>query len=175
MAKAARHARRRETRSNRPYARMARVNELCHQIVAEELERLDDERLDLVTVTHVSIDPDLRRGVVEITALNGDDAAAVEVLEEHRARLQGAIGRQARLKRTPELHFRADVVVRTGQRIESVLHDVGDAPEVEVPDVYKVWVEVDAGRADPGGTQDDGGDGDTDVASADQPAAEGVE
>src|SRR3712207_1752556 len=102
MAKAARHARRRDIPSSRPYARMARVNELCHQIVAEEIERLDDERLDLVTVTHVAIDPDLRRGVIDITALGGDDAAAVEVLEEHRTRIQGAIARQARLKRTPE-------------------------------------------------------------------------
>jgi len=38
------------------YDRMARVNELCREILAEELERIDDERLELVTITHVGID-----------------------------------------------------------------------------------------------------------------------
>jgi ribosome-binding factor A len=124
MARGSKHARRGDEGAGRPYSRMARVNELCHQIVAEELERLDDDRLDLVTVTHVSIDRDLRRGIVEITALGGDDAASVEVLEEHRVRLQSAIARQARLRRTPELHFRPDVSLRTGERVDEILRTV---------------------------------------------------
>ena len=41
------------TGAARGYPRAARVNELCREILAEEVERIDDERLDLVTVTHV--------------------------------------------------------------------------------------------------------------------------
>ena len=108
----------------RAYSRMARVNELCHQIVADELERIDDERLELVTVTHVEVDPDLRRATVEFTSLADDDGPVTEALAEHRVKLQGAIGRQARLKRTPELQFRPDDVIRTGVRIEQLLREV---------------------------------------------------
>jgi ribosome-binding factor A len=42
--------------SARPVPRTARLNELLRQIVAEELERIDDERLELVTITNVDVD-----------------------------------------------------------------------------------------------------------------------
>ena len=106
----------------RRFPRMARVGELCREIIADELERIADERLPLVTVTHVEIDPDLRHGKVFWSSLGEDDEAVVaEVLDEHRADLQRAIARQARLKRTPELSFRLDPVVATGNRIEELL------------------------------------------------------
>ena len=43
---------------DRRYPRTARVNELVREVVAEELERIDDERLELVTVTGVDVEPD---------------------------------------------------------------------------------------------------------------------
>lgn len=105
------------------YPRMARVNELCREIVAEELERLDDERLDLVTITHVGVDPDLRRATVEFSRLGEEEGEAAEALADHRTRLQAAIGRQARLKRTPELSFRVDQVIHSSARIEQLLRE----------------------------------------------------
>ncbi|MBW3574421.1 MAG: ribosome-binding factor A [Actinobacteria bacterium] len=107
----------------RRFPRSARVNELCREIVAEELERIDDPRLELVTITHIGVDPDLRRAVVEFSRLGqGEDEAAV-ALAEHRVRLQAAIGRQARLRRTPELSFRLDEAIRTAARIEQLLRE----------------------------------------------------
>jgi ribosome-binding factor A len=99
------------------------VNELVREIVAEELERIDDERLALVTVTFVRVDPDLRNALVEYARLGQDEEEAGEALAEHRIALQAAIGRQARLKRTPELHFRVDSSIAFGARIEELLHD----------------------------------------------------
>ena len=107
----------------RQYPRTARVNELCQEIVAEELERIDDERLELVTITHVGVDPDLRRALVEFSSLGEDEPEAAEALAEHRLRLQAAIGRQARLKRTPELRFKADELIGRSTRIEELLRD----------------------------------------------------
>ena len=57
----------------------------------------------------------------------------LEALGEARRRLQAAIGRQARMKRTPELSFRPDPAVRSGERIDSILRDIepgegGDEP-----------------------------------------------
>ena len=109
----------------RQYPRTARVNELCREILADELERLDDDRLVLVTITHVSVDPDLRHAVVEFSSLGEREDEALEGLDEHRHRLQSAIARQARLKRTPELRFTLDTVIARGARIEELLRDEG--------------------------------------------------
>lgn len=103
------------------YPRTARVSELCREILADELERLDDDRLELVTITHVQVDPDLRHATVEFASLGEGEEAAAEALAEHRVRLQAAIARQARLKRTPELRFRVDRVIEYGSRIEELL------------------------------------------------------
>ena len=107
----------------RRYPRSARVNEVLREVLAEELERLADadDRLSLLTVTAVQADPDLHQATVLFATL-GDDAA--EALGEARVRLQAAIGRQVRMKRTPRLAFVADPAVASGQRIEDILHEI---------------------------------------------------
>jgi len=108
---------------DRRYPRTARVNELVREVVAEELERIGDERLELVTVTGVDVEPDLRRATVWFTSLTeGVD----DILGEHRVRLQAAIGRQARMKRTPELVFRRDPAIASGRRVEDILRKLQD-------------------------------------------------
>jgi len=120
---------RRSAGTARHYPRTARLNQLGREIVADEIERLDDDRLGFLTVVGVEVEPDLRRAVVWYTALDESEADAdlLAALDEHRARLQAAIARQARLKRTPELSFRPDTVVRQAERVEQILRDLGDA------------------------------------------------
>jgi ribosome-binding factor A len=124
----------------RDYPRTARLNHLVHEIVAEELERLDDDRLGFFTVVAVEVEPDMRRATVWYTSLSeGDDPdapgsaaaeeadgrAVVDALADHRPRLQSAIARQAHLKRTPELVFRPDTVIRQAERLEQILREIG--------------------------------------------------
>ncbi len=104
--------------------RSSRLNELLREIIAEELNRIDDERLDWVSITHVRTDRSLDRAVVMFTAALGeaeDEIALVEVFEEHRKRLQAAIGRQTNLRRTPPLLFEPDLHLRNASRIEDLL------------------------------------------------------
>ena len=110
----------------RHYPRTARINELLREVVAEALERLSDsdERLALLTVTGIETEPDLRTATVFLSSLPDE---AVEALDEHRVRLQAAIGRQVRLKRTPQLSFAPDPAVLSGERIEEVLRKVREA------------------------------------------------
>lgn len=116
-------ARRGAPRNQPRYPRTARLNELLREIVAEAVERLDDDRFELVAVTQVVVDRDLNEAVVYFDTLGGpdDDAEVLEAFTEHRVKLQGAIGRQARLKRTPHLTFAADDVERGAERIEGIL------------------------------------------------------
>lgn len=108
------------------FPRTARVNHVLQEVIAEELERVsgDDPRLELVTVTGVEVDPDLRHATVWLSSLS---AAAAEALAEDRVRLQSAIAGQVRLKRTPQLSFAADPAVESGNRIEDIIRRL--APE----------------------------------------------
>ena len=113
----------------RDYPRMARVNTLLQEILGDEIERIDDDRLELLTVTGVVCEPDLRRAIVSYDSLRGPDAddEVIEALGAHRPRLQRAVARQARLKRTPELRFEPDAAIRAGERIDEVLRGIGPA------------------------------------------------
>lgn len=108
---------------SRAYPRKARLSALIREIVAEELEKVTDldEDLGLLTVTAVEADADLGNATVYLASLSEEVA---ERLETHRGRLQGAINRQVRLKRTPHLRFKADPAIESGLRIEQVLHDL---------------------------------------------------
>lgn len=109
--------------TSRQYPRTARLNELLREIIADELERIDDDRLQNLAITSVAIEGDLRHAAVFFDSLEGEDGD-VEILgalAELRWRLQGAIGREARMKRTPELSFHPDPAVREGAHIESLL------------------------------------------------------
>jgi ribosome-binding factor A len=117
------------------FPRTARLNELCREILADELERMDDERLELVTITHVEVEPDLRHALVDFSSLGEAEEEAMAALVDNRARLQSAIGRQARLKRTPELRFSVDRVIEEGARIEALLRERPlPAPDIRAPE-----------------------------------------
>jgi ribosome-binding factor A len=101
------------------------VNRVLQEVVADALERVsdDDDRLSLVTVTSIEVDPALRHA--RVFYASREDGVA-EALDEQRVRLQAAIGRQMRLKRTPQLSFVPDPAVSTGQQIESILRRLRD-------------------------------------------------
>lgn len=107
------------------YARTARVNQLLREIVADELERIGDvdPRVGLLTVTGVVTDADFQRATVYLASLSPE---AAEALDEDRVRLQAAIARQVRLRRTPLLRFVADPAIETGTRIEEIIRRFDD-------------------------------------------------
>lgn len=114
-------------KSNRDYPRSARLGELLRQIIADEMERLDDERLDFVGIASVDVDNDMFQANVWFTTLDLDpaaSAAAMEAFGEHKGRLKSAIGRQARVRRVPNLSFAPDPAIQAGERVESILRDI---------------------------------------------------
>ena len=116
-------SRRGGTRNVPKYPRVARVNQLLQEVIAEAIEEFsqDDSRLELTTVTSVEAEPNLQTAIVWIANLTSESA---EALEEYRKKIQGAVASQVRLKRTPQLKFLQDQGVVHGGRIEEILRQL---------------------------------------------------
>jgi ribosome-binding factor A len=109
-------------RPPRKFSRSLRVNEVVRQSLADELERMADPRLELVTITGVEVSPDLRHAIVYYGALDQPDVD--DALRSASPRLRSALGREVRMKYVPALHFREDPSIEAGQRIEQILRDL---------------------------------------------------
>lgn len=107
------------------YPRSARVGETLREIIADELVRIDDERLSFVTVTGIEVDNELNRAHVYFDSLSGEEAdeEIIEALTHHRGRLQSSIAKQIRAKKTPILDFRPDIALRSAERIDDILRE----------------------------------------------------
>ena len=108
-------------RPHRRYARTLRVNEVVHEVLADELERCSDPRLTMVTVTGVEVSPDLRHATVFYAALGRQDDATRAALRSAAPHLRARLGEEVRLKYLPKLHFREDPAIEQGQRVEEFL------------------------------------------------------
>lgn len=128
------------------YPRTHRLNEVLREVLAEEIERLEESGRDLLTVTGVSVEPDLRNAVVWMASLSEEAEAR---LEASRIALQAAVARQTRMKRTPRLSFRVDPAVVAGAAVEDALRRVRPGPEGRAgPDPAP-----ESGPAGPGGQE----------------------
>jgi ribosome-binding factor A len=101
------------------------------EIIADELTRIDDERLELVTITALDVDAELNRAIVFFDSLRGPDGDAeiLAALNSHRVRLQGSVARQVRAKKTPILTFKPDEVIRSAEKIQRILSATDTLPE----------------------------------------------
>lgn len=113
--------------------RTRKIESQLKEILGEEVGALSDPRIKgLVTVSAVRVSPDLSHATVYYSLLAGEDAGdAHEGLQSAAGRLQGAVGAQTRLKRTPRLRFEPDPVVERASRIDAALREVR---EVDDPD-----------------------------------------
>lgn len=134
--------------TNRQFPRTARLNTLLQEIVADFFERVDDDRFDMLTVTGVDVDNDLNRAQVFVSALgavplsnpdlepstaipappadgNPDpDQQLLDALADYRKPVRAKIGREARIRKTPDVVFVIDPAVRTGARIDEILASI---------------------------------------------------
>ena len=115
----------------RDYPRTARLNELLREIIAGEIEGIDDDRLGWVSVSAVEVDNELTKAKVFLSSLEDDLGDSLVVLEENRGRIKKAIGRQATLRRVPDLEFAADGAITGGSRVEEILGELRERGELE--------------------------------------------
>jgi ribosome-binding factor A len=118
--------------SAKRYPRTARLNEVMLEVLADELERMSDPRLELVTLTGVDVSRDLAHAKVYYSTLTAtavderdsipDDVATA--LHSAGSHLRGVVGRQMRIRQVPRLEFALDPGIVSGQRIEDILREI---------------------------------------------------
>lgn len=110
--------------------RMPKVNSTLREVLADEVERMNDSRLEMVSITGVETAPNLRHAIVYIDALGSEDhREALDALRGAAKRLQSAIARQVKMKYTPTLEFKVDRGVVEGERIDEILRAIGVGEE----------------------------------------------
>jgi ribosome-binding factor A len=105
---------------------MRRVNESVRQVLSEEVGRLKDPRIGFVTVTGVETSTDLRHARVFVSVLGNERKRAQTLagLDAAHSVLQGALARELRLKRTPQLTFEYDPSVERGVRMTRLIDEL---------------------------------------------------
>jgi ribosome-binding factor A len=128
---------RRRPAGRHQFSRSDRVQEVVREVVATELERIGDERLDMVTVTDVRVDNELAKAEVFYSALTAEAEGRLdevaEAFEDVRWPIQQVVNRTVRARRTPQIEFRPDDTLASAIRIEDILAGRVD-PFDEPPD-----------------------------------------
>jgi ribosome-binding factor A len=110
-----------------PSQRQLRVGELIRHELAAMLQRgeIHDPVLSrqVLSVTQVTLSPDLRLATVYIMPLGGgDEAPAIAALDLAKKRLRTEIAHRVNLKFAPDLRFRRDETFDEALRIDRLLH-----------------------------------------------------
>jgi ribosome-binding factor A len=105
---------------------MRRVNESVRQVLSEAIGQLKDPRIGFVTITGVETSADLRHARVYLSVLGAERKRAQTLagLQAARSVLQAQLGRELRLKRTPQLTFEYDPSVERGVRMTKLIDEL---------------------------------------------------
>lgn len=110
---------------------MLRVGEELRHIISETLRRggFDDpllfEHACNVTVTQVTVSPDLKYATAYIMTLGGLQLDEVlQALNESAWMFQHEIGKGVKMRSTPKIKFVVDTSFETAGRIEKILRDI---------------------------------------------------
>jgi len=106
--------------------RMRRVNESVRQVLSETLPELKDPRIGFVTVTGVETTTDLRHARVFVSVFGSEkkQQATLDGVAAAHGVLQARIGRELRMKRTPQLTFEYDRTVEEGVRMSKLIDEL---------------------------------------------------
>jgi ribosome-binding factor A len=117
-----------------------RMNDRIREILSDLILRdISDPRLQRVTVTDVTLDPELLFASVYVNAL-GDESRQEDVmlaLKKASGYMRREMGKRIRLRNTPELHFFWDKTLEYGEKMNKLL----DGLEIPPPDPNDLAVE----------------------------------
>ena len=107
---------------------MERLNTQLQREISELILReVRDPRLDeFVSVTEVSVSPDLRYARVYVSSVGGQEKEhqILEALGSAAGFLRSELAKKIRIRRMPELHFQWDNSIEKGDRILRLIDEV---------------------------------------------------
>lgn len=101
--------------------RINRINPLIQKIISDALLRNSDPILNKATVTHVSTSPDLKKSIVFVSTLDGNEGSLKTSLEKNRTKIQRVLGREMTTKNVPKIIFEVDNTFNNVLRINELL------------------------------------------------------
>jgi len=110
----------------REYSRTLRINaQLQRELSSLIRGELTDPRVARVTITQVSVSPDMRNARIAVSQLGSDNElkAAAKALNGAASLLRRALGKALKLRYVPALRFVADEALREGDRIGTLIRD----------------------------------------------------
>jgi len=112
--------------SPKQYPRAERVRAAIKEVLAAEVERLRDPGLGFVTITDVTVSPDLRHAKAYYTVLGEpvERASSRDALARATKHLRAALAHQVRLRYTPTLEFMEDPVPQRTERLDSIIAEL---------------------------------------------------
>lgn len=110
-----------------PTRRQQRVADRVREELADLLERrTEDPRLHGLTITSVEVSADLRQALVYVSSLSGVEGsrAALAGLEHAKGFFRHELAARLGLRLVPDLIFRWDASLETGERISHLLDEL---------------------------------------------------
>jgi ribosome-binding factor A len=111
-----------------------RVSDLIRTQLTNLLGRkVNDPRLEMITITDVVVTPDITRATVHFSVLGGAEerAEAQAGLDSAAGWLRRELGQRLRLRNTPVLVFQYDPSLEHGEHIDSLLKELGFSEEYD--------------------------------------------
>jgi ribosome-binding factor A len=109
------------------YKRSEKVGEAIHEIVSELIIKgLKDPRIGFVTITGVKVTDDLRAAKVFFSVVGSEEErlATEKGLNSAARFIRNEVGKNLRMRYVPEILFRYDEAIETGDRIERLLKQI---------------------------------------------------
>jgi ribosome-binding factor A len=109
--------------SNASYPRAERVRAAIKHVLADEVGRLKDPRVGFVTITDVTVSPDLRhaRAFYTVYGEDADREATREGLTRAARHLRSVVAREVRLRFTPTLDFEEDPLPERARHLDRLI------------------------------------------------------
>ena len=106
--------------------RINRINPLIQKIISSALLRSSDPILNKATITHVSTSPDLKKSMVFVSTLDGNEGSLKNSLEKNRIKIQKVLGREMTTRNVPKIIFEVDNTFNNVQRINELIDRTKD-------------------------------------------------
>lgn len=118
--------------------RTEQIGDEIQRILGEVIQsEMKDPRIGFVTVTGVTMTPDLLRANVRISVLGDDQErkTTMQALERAKSFLRRRVAEELSLRQTPELRLHLDTSLDHALRIGELLHQIDEERKTNPPNL----------------------------------------